>query len=268
MASTKKIIWHCFLSLSFFLPLTFVGAGDTDQDYPHLPKKVAEGIAHYVIPQHHPMKGVLDTIFTISRVTANESTFAQAGFSIIGQKRPRTYMLVAHHPALSGYIIKASLDNELRLKQNRPTWKWLVQRCKGAKKIKKIIQEKKFKYFTVPDKWIYPLPAQPPVKNSSKSRDHYAVLLVTDMKLTSYADSRHAWYHVMTKEHLDELYYIISHAGGSSYRPDNIAYTQNGTFAFIDTEYPDKTPNLEKMTHYFNPKMQKYWKKLMKKGNK
>ena len=76
----------------------------------------------------------------------------------------------------------------------------------------------------------------------------------------------HAWKTFVTPKILDELYIIISRANGSSYRPDNIPYTQTGHFAFIDTEYPNKDPDFNSIRPYLSEEMWYYWDKLVKQG--
>lgn len=222
-------------------------------------------MSKYLIPWDHPMKGRLDEIFTKSRATADKNTFKQAGFKTIGEQRPRSYIIVAKHRNLPGYLVKVALDSETRKKLKKESWEWFVKRCEGATRIKKIIKAKKIKHFTVPNKYIYLFPENPP----PLTREHHlALLLVDDMNLTSQEECLHAWKNYITKAHLDELFIIISKARGSSYRPDNIAYTKDGTFAFIDTEYPKQTPDYKRIRKYLNSKMLKYWDGLIKNGGK
>jgi hypothetical protein len=232
-----------------------------------IPNKVRRAFAPYVIPENHPMKSKLDAIFLNKRVTLNKKVFHSSGFKTL-RKGPRSYVYVARHPDLNGYLVKAYMDNELNEKQNHPSWYWLNKRCEGAKKISDIIAQRKIKHFTVASKWIYPLPENPaPPKNSSYTR-HFGVLLVTDMDLVPYKVNLDVWSHGITPEHLNELYVIITYAKGSSYRPDNIAYTRQGQFAFIDTEYPSKGPDYKRIRKFLNPEMQAYWDRLVRSGGK
>jgi hypothetical protein len=227
--------------------------------------KIKKRMRPYVIPSTHPMKRTLDDIFYASRATLNEYNFAQAGF-ITKYSQPRSFIKVASHPLLPGYLVKVNLDSELRQKQDKPSWKWLVQRCEGAEKVRDIIDYKKIKHFTVAQKWLYPLPDNPSPPPSSQYTRHLAILLVTDMNLVAEKQNFSAWKHYITKEHLDELYTIISYAKGSSYRPDNIWYTLTGEFAFIDTEYPGRGPDYKSIGGYLSANMKEYWNKLVKRG--
>jgi hypothetical protein len=232
-----------------------------------IPYAVKKEMAPYVISDHHPMKRQLDAIFFKVRATQDEKTFLHCGFVPLSI-RLQTYVYVARHPRLPGYLVKAYLDTELREKMHKPSWKWLVRRCEGASEIRRVIQQKKIKHFTVADKWIYPLPAYPlPPQDEAHTR-HFALLLVTDMDLVSPEENLQAWKELITPEHLEELYLIISRAKGASYRPDNIAYTHQGQFAFIDTEYPAEGPDYKSIQPYLSEEMRAYWKQLVKSRGK
>lgn len=235
------------------------------ENNPHLSAKVKNEMRPYLIPPSHPMKDVLDVIFHSSRVTTNKDTFYQAGFRTISS-RPRSYIRVARHSSLPGYLIKAYMDTELRKKENKASWKWLVKRCEGAHKVRSIIKKRHIQHFTVANKWIYPLPATPSPPRDAGHTRHLAILLVTNMHLVSSEMNEYAWAHHITEKHLDELYLIISYARGSSYRADNIAYTRSGTFAFIDTEYPGRGPDYHSIRKYLDPDMRQYWDKIIQNG--
>lgn len=227
--------------------------------------KIQERITPFLLPFDHPAKNLLDHIFSFSRFTADDQTLLDADFEILSIQ-PRSYVRILKHPLLPDFLFKAYVDAETRKKKNLDSWQWLVKRCEGAAAVRHIIKKKKIKFFTVPDKWIYLLPETllPPDKYSPPP--HLALLLVTDMRLASSKECLYAWKHQITKEHLDELYQIISYAKGSSYRPDNIPLTIDGTFAFIDTEYPSHKPDYDSIKSYLCPEMSLYWEKLTQRG--
>jgi len=244
--------------------------GSTNDDFELnsvIPENIKNKMRPFVINHNHPMKAVLDKIFLLTRATINKRTFRQAGFKTL-DVGPRSYVHVASHPHLPGYLVKAYMDNELKEKRKKPSWHWLVKRCVGARKVARIIESKNIRYFTVASKWIYPLPENPSPPANTKHTRHYALLLVTNMQLVPEKENYSAWKNLITPAHLDELYVIISRAKGSSYRPDNIAYTKKGTFAFIDTEYPGQGPDYTSIRHYLNPQMKHYWDHLVKTGGK
>lgn len=229
-------------------------------------KRQKEAMSPHLLPMNHPIRHVLDSIFLKQRATLDKDTFFSAGFRIIA-KRPRSYIIVAKHRHLPGYLVKAYLDTELKKKFKKDSWEWLVRRCEGAKKISAIIKQIRSRFFTVAKKGIYCLPADPAPPSDNKLYTHHlALLVVTDMKLTSEKECIQAWSTVITKEHLSELFRILVRAKGSSYRPDNIAYTEKGTFAFIDTEYPSLGPDLTSIRPFLNEEMRIYWDELITNG--
>lgn len=228
-------------------------------------RAIKKKLRPHIIPDSHPMKPVLDSIFKSTRATADENTFAAAGFETIAA-RPRSHLKVARHPQLPGYLVKAMMDTEKRRKKRKPSWQWLINRCEGANKIAELIKMRKIKYFNVAKKWIYPLPVDPPPPSAEEYVRHLTILLVTDMNLVSEKKNLKAWKKKITKDHLDELYFIISRAKGSSYRADNIWYTKENKFAFIDTEYPTSGPDYESIRRFLNPEMRAYWDRIVKKG--
>lgn len=238
------------------------GSYNDFQSNPYTTSKQKTLIEPYLLPKKAPVRDGLDAIFLKERVTVNPETFLMAGFEIVSI-RPRSFIYVARHPQLPGYLVKVTLDIEKRQKSNLPAWQWLVKRCEGSKKIKNAIKKYKIKNFVVADEWIYPLPLSPAPPNSSEYERKNEILVVTDMELASEEDSYRAWRN-MTTTHLDELYCIISTVGGRSYREDNIPLTKEGKFAFIDTEYAGERPDYNSVAKYLSPEMQKYWKRLVK----
>lgn len=233
---------------------------------PFISKIAAQAMAPYLLPLKHPMRKMLDLLFLKTRATLNRDSFINSRFSILTHG-PRSHVIVAKHPLMPNYLVKAYLDSELKQKHHRESWEWLVRRCEGAKKIRHIIRKREIRHFTVPGKWIYCFPKSPsPPPNDSRYTHHLALLLTQDMKLVPNRQNLDAWNHLITEEHLDEFFEIITRAKGSSYRPDNIAYTQKGQFAFIDTEYPAYGPDLKSIRYYLNEEMRDYWDRLIKGG--
>jgi hypothetical protein len=193
-------------------------------------------------------------------VTQNPETFRKAGFQTLVVKS-RSFIRVARHPLVPGYLFKVVLDSELREKRDKPEWYWFLQRCKGAKQIRDVIEANDFKHFAVPRKWIYPLSKSPAPPKTKEYTQKAVVLIVEDMDIVDDHANVQAWKHEITQEHLDELYVIIREAKGSSYRASNIPYTRRGVFAFIDTEYPHSTPDFKRIRKSLSPNMLSYWDK-------
>jgi hypothetical protein len=111
---------------------------------PHISNGARNKIKPFLVPITHPIKPNLDSIFSSSRATFNKNTLISAGF-LIKFIQPRSFIIVASHPILSGYLLKLYVDTELKEKGGKPGWSWFVKRCIGAKEIKKIIARKKNK---------------------------------------------------------------------------------------------------------------------------
>jgi hypothetical protein len=226
---------------------------------PFITKKMRAIFAPYLMPSDHPLRPALDALFLSSRAIENETSFFQAGFILLHSQQT-SYVRVAWHPNFPEYLFKIYLDSETRLKANKPGWLWLVNRCNGATRIRKLIKKQNITHFVVPDKWLYPLPPLP----STQGPIHQPIILIeTDMNLVSRAENKLAWKEKVTPEILNELYIILSHGYGSWFLTGNIPYTKNGTFAFIDTEYPKRTIRLHKAKEFLSAEMQLYWDYLI-----
>ncbi len=226
-------------------------------------KKMWESISPYVLPKTHLLSQKLDRLFSSPAVVQSNNTYAQNGFNIFCAAGPLSYVRVARHPQMPGYVFKFYPESESRQKDNTPSWKWLVMRCQGAKNVRRLISQKKLQLFTVPKKWLYPFPF-----GKRKSLRHPLLLVANDMQLVSLKESFAAWKEKVTKKHLEELYEIISHGYCSCYLPGNIPYTKNGTFTCIDTEHPQRKLAFWKVKRYLADDMKPYWDKLVKNGGK
>ncbi|MES2344617.1 MAG: hypothetical protein V4494_01575 [Chlamydiota bacterium] len=215
-------------------------------------------ISPYLLPSDHPIKPTLDLIFAAPGVLKNEETLLNQGFNVI--TTGGSYVTIARHPAVPGYVFKLYYDEETRIKDNTPHWEWLVRRCIGAEKIRKVIKKKKCHYLTVPDKWLYLLPQE-----SSENFSSQPILLIaTDMEIENEHITKKAWKYLITFQHLDELYAIIKHGYGTVGLVRNIPYTKNKVFAFTDTEYPVRPLKLERVYPYLSKEMQRYWDTLIR----
>lgn len=234
------------------------------QNNPCIEENIRIKIEPHLLPLDHPMHASLEEIFKKSRAIRDEEAFAQAGFKTLFVQKD-SLIRVAQHDSLPGYLLKIYLDNEKGKVDGRPGWLSLTNRCIGAANIRSLIQRKNFRHFVVPDKFIYPLPPNPP----PKKRFQQVILIVTDMNIYNREESEVFWKTVPTKAHIDELYSITSHGYGSIVIAKNIPYTKSGKFSCIDTEKPiKKVPRYDKIKSYLSPEMQVYWDKLVKTGGK
>lgn len=263
---------HSFLLVACILSCHAIGSAHAPAvDYPCfvdnslLSNRMRSDMEPYLLPLDHPIKEKLDCIFLQSRVLENERTLVEAGFNIIVPPLPNSFIIIARHPEVPGYVFKFHLDSETRSRKQLPHWIWLVRRCEQAMQIKKIIARKQVQNFVIADKWLYILPVYPP---SSSADPQVAIVVETDMELDTYEMSAHMWKTAITHKHLKELYSLLKHGyGGPSvlYPLTNIPYTKQGKFAFIDTEGPRSDLNLKQITPYLSEEMQQYWTTLIEK---
>ena len=231
-------------------------------DNRNISKRMQRLMAPYLLPMHHHLKPILDSIFAKKGVIENTKTLQKAGFSIMFAQK-KSFIIVAKHPKVHGYLFKIYLDSKRIYKDEMVGWELLTTRCIVAKKIKQLIRDKGLKHFIVADKWLYPLP-------SSKSKHSHCepvILVVRDMQIYNRFQSDHAWQTKAGKRHLRELYEILGRGYGSAYLPGNIPYTKKGKFAFIDTEYNKRKIPLGHARRFFNPTMQFYWDDLIGKSH-
>ncbi len=252
----KKVLILFFLGLQIFCVANLLCAFQAN---PYVHEEYWSSINHYLLPQDHPIKPLLDAIFSASRATATESTLLEAGFEIIAHM-PRSFVIVARHPAIPGYVFKLYLDEELRCKDNIPNYVWLTRRCVGAERIRNLIKDKKLRYFEVPDKWLYlfPLELEPYGSNPQP-----LLLIATDMELQSDAVTQYAWRSMIKKKHLRELYAVLKRGYGSTGLDGNVPFTKHQKFAFTDTEHPIRVHNLRRIKPHLSKEMWEYWKELI-----
>ena len=230
-------------------------------DNPLLTNEMKKMIAPHLLPLDHPAKSVLDLIFSRGSVIKNERSLINAGFSIIAIQ-DKSSMVVARHPLAPGFVFKIYRDSDPSGRKGTPGWECLAIRCKNAKKVKKIINKNHLRHFTVPDKWLYILPTN---ASHQKKNHQPVILLATDMEIESRRNTKIAWKTIASREHLDELYIILSAGYGSCFLVNNIPFTKNNTFALVDLEKPKRKFNLERVETYFSEEMQNYWRSLIDK---
>jgi hypothetical protein len=223
-----------------------------------------KAMSSHLLPSDHLARILLQKLFRRSDVIVNEAAFLEAGFKIRSEN-PRSLMRVATHPALRGYVFKVFFVEDLGREREKPCgWKNFTVRCNQAKRIRRVIHERSFRHFRVPHKWLFHTPCHP-----SCGPDDQPALLVAEFRdLVSRDDNERAWRHSVTEGHLHELYAILKGAGGVSSRPDNIAQTRQGWFAFIDTEYPPELHDYESIAPYLSRQMQQYWSSLIQRAGR
>lgn len=225
-------------------------------------------VSDYLIPNDHPAKKKLDTIFSRSRAIFDEAAMFAAGFDA-SPPQHHTHMIVAKHPELKGYVIKAYLDVQDYF-EDKPEEHYWIKRIIGVQYIRKSIDNHDYNYlFKVPQKWIYLLPDNPSPPRKSLRKNF--ILVAEDMELFDKAINDRLWGSERVNEDLlFALYQITTDVGLlDSAKPDNCAFSFDGKVAFVDTElYHKRKVKYSKLTPYLSPAMQSYWKKLTKNEEK
>lgn len=224
---------------------------------PLLTEEMIEMMPPYLLPLDHPVKPILDMIFSRSRVVDNEQSIIDAGFSIITITNG---MIVARHPLVPGLVFKMFRDSEPYGKYGMIGWECLTRRCIYAKEIKEFMNKNHLYCFKIPDKWLYLIPLNSGVTNQMNQP---VVLLATDMEIESREVSRMKWKTEITPRHLDELYIILNAGYGSSSLVNNFPYTKHGTFAMIDLEKSRRKCDMKGIRKYLSSGMKNYWQSLI-----
>jgi hypothetical protein len=229
---------------------------------PYVKEDVWEQVSPYLIPDDHPAKEILDSIFSKSRIIKNIESMEKAGFkNVFPQKYTR--IIVTTHPDLPGYIIKVYLDDqEYYLK--RPEHYHYIKRAKGVRMIQNIIDEKGWNdQFKAPKKWIYPLPPAPPSPDNPLQK--YFLLIEDDMDIYSKSVNEKMWKSdKVTYELLDHLYFITESKGfHDCAKPANIPFSKDGRVAFVDTQTHNRWPvKYYKLGPCLSKKNRIYWEML------
>ena len=223
---------------------------------PSLTSSMKKRFYPFLLPVDHPLKPRLDALFSSRRLTENKEILIEAGFKVL-HSQLGSFITVARHPDFPGIIFKLYLDSETRRRLEYPGWYWLANRCEGARKIREYIKRYHIKHFDVTEKWLYVLPL------STEATLHPVLIVETDMNVVK--KSEVIWKEMNDKVVLDELYLILSHGYGSCKVDENVPYSQNGQFVFIDTEYPKRALSLNDVKMFLSEKMCAYWDQLIEK---
>lgn len=227
---------------------------------PLVPPQLWSELEPYFLPDKHPIKSRLDWLFKHIRATQSEENFEKAGFDKPRMRKP-TNIVIGRHSRFKDYIFKVYLDTQPPLCE----WDNWVKRIEGARAIQACLDRHGFCHFSVPKKWIYPLPLDPSPPESPHFHRKNFILIVEKMDILPSKSNLKAFKEKITSEILQELYTILTDEGLiDSVYPDNIPFTTCGKLAFIDTEhrYPGRAVHYEKLTPFFSQKMQEYWQFL------
>ena len=210
--------------------------------------------SNYLLPPTHPLKPLLDNIFQDPTVLHDMESLTKAGFLVINSRK-RVPMRIIKHPLVPGYLFKVFLEEETTPNTVDKQNKNFLFRCQAAETIRSILSSNRITNFVVPDKWLY----LPPTNEMTDKRRF--VLVVTEMHILNEEESRMAWMTKITPQHLQEYLLIKERVPLSQTIPANIPYTQEGQFAFIDTE--KRSFKVTKLENFLSPEMQVCWRELL-----
>lgn len=226
---------------------------------PFVPVEVWQTLEPYFLPIDHPVKAKLDRLFQQKRITETASSFERAGFGRVKMRQPGN-IVVGKHPELTGYVLKVYLDTQPVVDE----WKNWIKRIEGARSIRACLKRRDLRHFSVPRKWIYPLPLNPCPRVHQEYRKHF-ILIAEDMRILKQSENLEAFKNKINSELLHDLYFILTTEGLlDSVFPDNIPFTKKGQIAFIDTEHHHLYPiPYHKLTRFFSPDNQIEWQALI-----
>lgn len=234
---------------------------------PEVSEEIWKEVRPYLLPSNHPAWPKLNRIFCKSRATQNPDTFKKAGFK---RWRPGRWSRVSasSHPECKEYFIKAYCDCELGIIYD---WKKWIHRIKGAETIRECIKKYKLQSsFSVPQKWLYPLPKNPsPPKTSHYIRKNF-ILVCENMRIQEHEKNEKMYKKKMTHKLMDGLYTILQVCGlYDSVYVFNIPFCKDGRIAVIDTEYHHKWPvPFHKLKKNFSKEMRAYWERITQNGGR
>lgn len=211
----------------------------------------------YLLPRNHPAARILDNIFSKQASIGSKRKLRRAGFESPKQNYFKQ-AVITRHPKLTGYVLKLYLDDQTEVDELL----FFTKRIEGSRRVQEaILAFGCEKFFSVPEKWLYPLPD---VANRNPNRKNF-VLLVSDMKLVDTDVNLRSWYTRIDKERLTYLYKIISTLGlFDSLYISNIPFTKSGKISFVDTEWWGGSEiNYYRLDHVLNPEMRAHWHHLI-----
>lgn len=217
-------------------------------------------VAPYLLPETHPVKPVLDQIFSGERAICTQDTMKAAGFHIITEGH-WSDTIIATHGGADGYFFKFFTEDQAHIDEV----KRLLARIKGAILAQNIVDKHQWnKLFKVPRKWLYILPEDPDPAFGIPSKR--VVLVAEDMRLLSKDASYAKWRNPNFDKKLFKAVFQVLTEGGfsdSSYA-FNLPFAKDGRIALIDNDKHNKRPiPFHTLFRYLHPSVKTYAEKLM-----
>lgn len=218
-------------------------------------------IAPYLLPDTHPVKPVLDRIFSGERAIRTQDSMKKAGFHIITEGHWSDTVIATHSKA-EGYFFKLFTEDQAHIDELAR----LLARIKGAIYAQEIVNKHQWnKLFKVPRKWFYILPEDSnPIPGIPAKR---VILVAEDMRLLDKETSYAKWRSPNLDKKLFKAVFQVLTEGGfsdSSYA-FNLPFAKDGRIALIDNDKHNKRPiPFHNLFRYLHPNLKSYGEKLMK----
>lgn len=247
----------CFNACNPYLSITSLF-----KDYashPYISQETWQRVKPYLLPHNHPIRPVLDLMFSKKRISQSLLSLQEAGFKTRGGPNNHSKTIFCRHKNLKGSVVKIIPDEYHADEVTR-----LIARIVGAETAQGIIDKYNYhKIMKVPRKWLYVLPPEPspPPEYSRKN----FILVADDMNIFAREENYPIWQSfLMTKERLHAIYTVITEGGfNDCVYAFNIPFAKDGKTAFIDTEDHHKWPIPYRLLRkYLSPEMQLYWDQL------
>lgn len=211
----------------------------------------------FLLPKNHPAKQMLDQIFSKKGVLSSRKKMEAAGFKTRTKKTMYGHLILARHPKLPGYFIKAYLNTTVL--QHPPHTHW-IRRIVGAQYVQKAIEDNHTEHlFKVPRKWLYFAASNLPLEENKD-----CILIEDNMRIVSNSENRKLWRTAITEEILDYLYEMVRDNGlDDSVRPANVWFSKDGKLSFVDTGHHHRWPiRYRSLNRFLSPSMCEYWKRI------
>lgn len=253
-------IFFCFI-FAIYLPSYSLFANATPLKVLNYQKN--EVLVSHLLPQNHPVRPYLKSLFDHPHLFKSVRSFESAGFKV---KSGHRGLMVGFHPSIPRYLFKKFSDHRSQSGQLEN----FIKRLEGARILREYIQKHNFKHLVVPQKWLYQLPKSFSKKYGSPSY----VLIVENMDIYDWDDPNgeaKRLYYNMDREMLTELCTLLHAVGGCDAYPRNQPFTHYGKIAFVDTEHIGQLKNhfLKHIVPALNEELQIYarelWRKLEEK---
>lgn len=261
-ASEKKESFNP--NLYFYRSITVVDPPSKEYERnPFVDEVTWHTLSPYFIPRVFPVTAALDKIFQKNRVLHTRNSMIKAGFHLLS--RPSDKVIVAKHPYLKGYLIKAYTDQ-----MAASDLYWWKKRIDGARAIQeKIFQCGYQRMMKTPKKWIYPLPANPPPLHGDPYRKNF-ILVVEEMDILPKTHNLKAYKKKMTPTILNAFYIMLMDLKLiDSIYANNTPFCRDGRLAFVDTEHSLDTTRpvpITTVAKYLSSEMYSYWEQLILNG--